>query len=379
MSSVQLLFWGFAALLASGLAALLVWLLRNRAEVPQSSRQALNIAIYQERMAATDDPGEAQQRLLEDAAELTTAPMQPGPLPWPWTLLLALAAPMLAIGLYLTSDAWRLIGASEEQPPLDYVLHQVLRQTQRTPEDAGAWLMLGRVYRRMALPQEAVQAYARANRLDGKNADALVEEGELLASLSGGRLDGKPLANFEAALKLDPRHAKALFLTGLAAYRIGNGAAALKQWQVLAAQPLPPELAAVLKQKILELGGEWPEQLAVGVRLATRVQLDPTLSRELPPGAALFVYAQNPDGPRRPLAVKRGTADRFPQLVQLTDADAVMGGTGLSGLKQWRVVARISASGDATPQSGDLYGEQLVSQEAASKGEIVLTINQRHP
>lgn len=377
LNAGQWLFLGLVAMTAVIVGAVLVRSLRRPVAMVGLDRRLLNIAIYRERMAeaeAGSNVDEVRQRLLEDAEELTEAPARLTGLRWPAVLIIGLTVLTAAGVIYVqASDSWRLIGASPASPPVDYLLRQAQRRTETEPNDAGAWLVLARIHRQLDHQRDAANAYARANRLRSDDADALVEEGEVLANLAGGNVMGKPIANFEAALKLNPQHPRALFATGLAAYVQGDKAMALTRWQALAALPLPDNLQTILRQKISELGGQWPAALAPA-RLRLRVALAPELGTP-PAGSVVFVYAQALNGPRQPLAVLRSELGSFPMEVTLTDADSMAGGPGLSSQSAWRVVARISPQGNAIPQPGDWIGERQLTRVEADKAVIPLTIN----
>jgi hypothetical protein len=73
-------------------------------------------------------------------------------------------------------------------------------------------------------------------------------------------------------------------------------------------------------------------------------------------GATLFIYAKQPNTPGPPLAVVRLHADRWPVKFTLSDANAMVPGRSLSTAATVQIEARISRTGDALPQSGDLVG-----------------------
>jgi hypothetical protein len=73
-------------------------------------------------------------------------------------------------------------------------------------------------------------------------------------------------------------------------------------------------------------------------------------------GATLFIYAKQPDAPGPPLAVLRMQAEHWPVAFTLNDANAMVPGRNLSNAQNVQIEARISKSGDALPQSGDLVG-----------------------
>ena len=93
-----------------------------------------------------------------------------------------------------------------------------------------------------------------------------------------------------------------------------------------------------------------------GQGLRIRVALDPDFAARvrLDPAAVVFVIARAPDGPPMPVAAQRHTVADLPLDIVLGDADSPMPTQPLSALQEVEVLARISSSGSATPQDGDL-------------------------
>jgi cytochrome c-type biogenesis protein CcmH len=86
------------------------------------------------------------------------------------------------------------------------------------------------------------------------------------------------------------------------------------------------------------------------------VDIAASLKGRIPRGATLFVFARAVDGPRMPLAIVKVPAGDLPFKFRLDDALAMTPQFKLSGQQQVMLGARISPSGNATPQSGDLMG-----------------------
>jgi cytochrome c-type biogenesis protein CcmH len=102
------------------------------------------------------------------------------------------------------------------------------------------------------------------------------------------------------------------------------------------------------------------------------------LAGEVKPGDTLFVYAKAEQGPPMPLAVVRKQAADLPLQVTLNDAMAMTPQMKLSSFSQVKIGARISRSGNAVSQSGDLFGE--VSAVTVGRSEpVVVRITQRAP
>ena len=80
-----------------------------------------------------------------------------------------------------------------------------------------------------------------------------------------------------------------------------------------------------------------------------------------------------------PLAVYRGRASELPRQIELNDAMAMQPGMELSKFDRWEVVARVSRSGGAQVQSGDLQGSLTVAREELGESALVLEISQVVP
>ena len=87
------------------------------------------------------------------------------------------------------------------------------------------------------------------------------------------------------------------------------------------------------------------------------VTLDPAVAAQAAPGDAVFIFARPASGGRMPLAVLRAQVKDLPLAFTLDDSMAMAPGMTLSSAAEVTVGARISKSGNATPQPGDLSGE----------------------
>lgn len=94
-----------------------------------------------------------------------------------------------------------------------------------------------------------------------------------------------------------------------------------------------------------------------GQSVTLSVSLDPALQNSVNPEHTLFIYARAAKGPRMPLAIVRHKAGELPLEAQLDSSMAMMPQMSLKNFQQVIFLARISASGNAMPQSGDLIGE----------------------
>ena len=103
-----------------------------------------------------------------------------------------------------------------------------------------------------------------------------------------------------------------------------------------------------------------PAQPAVSLSNKTvsgTVSLAPSLARQAAPDDTLFVFARGPEGKGLPLAILRKKVKDLPLQFTLDDSLAMSPAAKISGVDAVVVSARISKSGEAFPQPGDLSGQ----------------------
>lgn len=389
-----------------------------------SQRRASNVAAYRDRLVEIDNEAaaglisadaaqplrdEAGARLLDDvdgteaaseAAAETAAPA--APMRRASAILLVLLA-LFAGGYYYAQGSWqlqRLVSGEDKQQPMtsadmQQMVETLAQRLESAPDDVEGWAMLGRSYFVLQRYDEAARAYAQVNRIsDNQNPDALTSEGEALALAGNRELAGRPRELFEKALAIDPGHAKSLWYAGLAADQAGDAAVARQHWTLLLEQPLPDELRTLIAERMAALGGApaaaAPPALAAApagasaqatpstVSLQVRLSLAPELRERVPKDAVLMLYARAEQGPPMPVAVNRGAAPAFPAELSLDDSMAVMPTMKLSQFDSWVVTARLSRSGQAKAESGDLQGSRVVTRAEAG-APLSLTIDQLVP
>ncbi|MCW8929587.1 MAG: hypothetical protein OQL19_05035 [Gammaproteobacteria bacterium] len=108
------------------------------------------------------------------------------------------------------------------------------------------------------------------------------------------------------------------------------------------------------------------------------VSLAPALQNNLNPEQTLFIYARAAKGPRMPLAIVSRKAGELPLETQLDDSMAMMPQMSLSQFPKVIFIARISASGNAMAQTGDLIGESAVLEWQKLEKSVSIVINRRY-
>ena len=265
------------------------------------------------------------------------------------------------------------IGMQQIQAMVD----QLAARLQKNPNDAQGWVMLARSYTVLGRFDEALPAYAKAIELVPPNAQILSDYADTVAATKGTANNPQSIALIDRALVIDPKHPKALALAGTVAFERADYVKAIADWQKIVEQ-LPPgnEFAERIQASIGEAreraaatGVTLPAPASAAAATATAgataakgsavsgvVTLDPALAAQASPDDSLFVFAR-PAGGRMPLAVLRKTVRDLPLTFTLDDSMAMSPAARLSGATEVTIGARISKSGTALPQPGDLAGE----------------------
>ena len=87
-----------------------------------------------------------------------------------------------------------------------------------------------------------------------------------------------------------------------------------------------------------------------------KVTVAPSLAGKGSSTDTLFVFAREVNGPPMPVAIVRATKKDLPFTFRLDDSTGMMPSRKLSDVGTVVIVARLSKSGQAMPQSGDLEG-----------------------
>ncbi len=372
-------FWLSAGLLLlAALSFLLIPILRGRGRQQEEDRTALNVALYQERvaeLAAQQAAGvldeaqmakgrdEAARELLADT-EGAEAPRQ-GHLGKALPLLAALLVPLLALGLYLhfgAADKVELTQEFAEAPKsMEEMTARLERVVQAQPDSAEAVYFLGRAYMAEQRPADAARTFERAVALAGRQPELLGQWAQALYFAADKNWSPQLQALTDEALKADPNEVTSLGLRGIAAFEGERYQEAIDYWKRLLAQ-LPEgdtsraALQGGIDRAAERLGGS-PGQAAapVAARLKVRVELAAALKDKVKPDDTVFIFARASNGPPMPLAAKRVTVAQLPIEVELSDADAMMPQMKLSDFAEVQLVARVSRAGQ--PTHGEWIGQ----------------------
>ena len=396
------LFWLIGAVAA---AAVIAWVLRpllRRKQVAPPSRAAANVAIYRDQLRELDADlaagmlaradyerarAELEARALRDAGQPDAPAVERPGRAFAWAL--AGAVPLAAVALYVIVGSPGAIDREAElhasRAQVEAMVERLAARLRENPDDVNGWKLLGRSYGVMGRYAEAADAYAKAAVRAPRDAQVLADLADVLAMARGQSLQGEPEQLALRALEIEPGNLKALALAGSAAFERKDFAAAAKLWERMLAYVEPnSEDARSIQQNVAEarsLAGEpakpepkKPEskkaQATTGLR--GTVSLSPKLKDQAAPDDTVFVFARAAEGPPMPLAVARVRVRDLPYRFSLDDSMAMSPALKLSAFPKVVVTARVSKSGAAAAQPGDLQGASApVANDAAAVSVVI--------
>jgi cytochrome c-type biogenesis protein CcmH len=426
----MMIFWTLsAAMILVALAMLAPALLRAR-KTDALDRDQQNLVIARERLdelhkerasgALSEEQFEQAKQELEQAllldidGQTEVAPVAGSKGAGRLSMaLLVVLVPALTLTLYFELGSPRLMnlplpgptvahtsgGVQGQMPPMNELVEKLIKRLNENPQDTQGWFLLGRSLMQLRDFPRAARTFENLHQLVGDQPAVLLAWADAQAMAQGGAMRGKPTELVLRAIELEPDNAKGLWLAGMAEEQQGNYAQAIAYWERL--KPLLGDdvssrqeingMIAAARQK-----GGVPASVAVaetppevetapiaaekpkagadqGAAIRVRISLAPALQEQVKPEESLFIYARALQGPKMPLAAARHQVRDLPLELTLDDAGAMMPAMKLSNFEQVVVGARVSRSGGAIAQSGDLRGEiSPVPVSGAGLVEVVI-------
>jgi cytochrome c-type biogenesis protein CcmH len=407
---MTLMFWLITSAMTLCVVGFLLWPLLRRTTATAMGERENRLAVYRQQFAELEQDrkngvlndqlyqqarDELERRLLDEAGKADTAPTSAG-----WqansrlvAALLAVIIPAVSVALYwkvgnqlaMTHPSGSSFSAqgnsdadNQGSEQIQALLERLKKKLEQNPKDGAGWALLARSYVEMERYSEAVAIYEKAIILIPDDAQLLADYADALGVLNGRTLEGKPELLIQQALKADPENVKALMLAGTVAFSRKKYADAATDWEHARAN-LPtdagPEVFQALASGIGEAksragdkgktmtanagpaGSAGPTgQTAQSLGISGRVSLAPHLADKGSPTDTLFVFARAVEGPPMPVAITRVMKKDLPFTFRLDDSNSPMPARKLSDAGTVVIVARLSKSGNAMPQSGDLQG-----------------------
>ncbi|TSA15282.1 MAG: c-type cytochrome biogenesis protein CcmI [Betaproteobacteria bacterium] len=405
------LFWVYAALLtALALVLLVTPLLRRRRKAGASaSRADSSLTVFRDQLGELDADlaagtigrdqweaarGDLQRGLLEGSSNMDTAvAARPDARSTVTAIVLAVAVPVIAVAVYLVlgspqgldpnrANAAQAAPHAVTQAQIEAMVTTLAQRLETNPDDIEGWVMLARTYGALGRFEQSAAAYAKAAARFPQDAQLLADYADSLAMAQGQKLEGKPEELIQRALQADGNNLKALALAGSVEFEKQNFAKASEYWKrILPLLPADSEMGNSVRASIKDAedkqggapkssvlttkagqGGkpkaaDAPAPAAArDVRLSGTIRLAPALAARAAPEDTVFVLARPAQGSRMPLAAVRIKVKDLPFAFSFDDSMAMSQAAKLSDFSEVVVAARVSKSGNVTPERGDLEG-----------------------
>jgi cytochrome c-type biogenesis protein CcmH len=363
------------------------------AKVEATSRRQMNAAIYREELEKLEAEriagsingadyeiahAEMRQRLYQDTNEEDDRSVMGSS---KITVIgLCIFVSVLSAGFYFSlGDATRIAEQGTQQPMtqegVEKMVSEFAAKMEKDPTNLKGWVMLARSYRILGRNEDAAKAYERAGNFIDTDPQLLADYADVLAANANGNFAGKPLKLINQALSLDPNNLMALWLSGTASYTAGNYKVAVQTWEKLA-QQLPPgsEEARSIAESIADArtkGGLSSKAVVSNKGISGKIEISAELKSQVKSSDIVMVIARKP-GERMPVAVLKTPVSEFPMNFALTDALAMNPNAPLSQIAEASIEVRISKTGMAKPEIGDLMSSPQTVKVGASNVRLVI-------
>jgi len=293
------------------------------------------------------------------------------------SILIFILVPVFVLTIYSyigSSNSIKLLATNTSSQELsndnlvsvEEMLKGVERRLIDDPDNANDWLMLANSYVVLKRYTDAIRAYENLYRLNGDDPSLLFRYADVLAMANSGIFKGKPTELVKKGLQLDPENTMGLWLAGLAEYEEGRINKAIDYWQ----RVLPK----------LEKGSDEEKNIKKYIEFAAKennisldnsavektnlseysIKLNIELSSEFSAvdiNNTVFIYAKPVNSNiKMPIVVLRKKVSDLPLELSLDDSMSMLPNNKLSGYESVIVLARISKTGNAKSEKGDLIG-----------------------
>lgn len=418
------LFIALSLLIALLLAviAIMPWLRATRTSGTSVDNQLLdiNVAVFRERLAelktdkdsGTIDDAHYQNQKLELERQLLDAQREVTPMVTPGIksrLILMVWVPVLAALAYLmvgdrtpVFELWAaedkvgkvaddLLTGKIDQPPVwaiengQQLISAMQTNVYRHADDPNRWMRLSELFLSLEATDSALEALSRAYRLSPDNEEIATTYAQISFFANKGQLDATSRRVLQDVLAKNPRHEGAQMLMAMGEARSNNFEEA-QGWikrlrSSIAAKPGDHTKALASLDELSANVSAQQQQASEGVEVSIRISA--SLLPLVKADDVLFVAIRDVNG-GPPFAAKRLPISVIKQgeaTISLSDLDAMMPERTLQSARadkvQLAVIARISHSGTAAAESGDLSGNPVVI--SADQNQVNVEINQQIP
>ena len=418
------LFIALSLLVAFMIAIIVImpWLRGSRVQNKPVDNQllAINVAVFRERLAelktdkesGTIDESHYDNQKLELERQLLDAQREIAPMRNPGIksrLILVVWVPLLAALAYIlignrapVFELWAaedkvgqvaddLLTGKIDQPPAwaiengSQLISAMQTNVHRHADDPNRWMRLSELFLSLEATPSAIEALSRAYRLSPDNEEIATTYAQVSFFANGGQLDANSRRVLEELLAKNPQHEGAQMLMAMGEARSNNFEQA-QGWirrlrASIAAKPGDHTQALSSLDELSANIVVQQQQASEGIDVT--VTINSSLLPLIKADDVLFVAIRDVKGgppfaaKRLPISViKQGEAS-----ISLSDLDAMMPDRTLQSARaddtQLAVIARISHSGNAIAESGDMSANPVVV--TTGQNQVNIEINQQVP
>ena len=418
------LFIALSLLVAFMIAIIVImpWLRGSRVQNKPVDNQllAINVAVFRERLAelktdkesGTIDESHYDNQKLELERQLLDAQREIAPMRNPGIksrLILVVWVPLLAALAYIlignrapVFELWAaedkvgqvaddLLTGKIDQPPASAIengsqlISAMQTNVHRHADDPNRWMRLSELFLSLEATPSAIEALSRAYRLSPDNEEIATTYAQVSFFANGGQLDANSRRVLEELLAKNPQHEGAQMLMAMGEARSNNFEQA-QGWirrlrASIAAKPGDHTQALSSLDELSANIVVQQQQASEGIDVT--VTINSSLLPLIKVDDVLFVAIRDVKGgppfaaKRLPISViKQGEAS-----ISLSDLDAMMPDRTLQSARaddtQLAVIARISHTGNAIAESGDMSANPVVV--TTGQNQVNIEINQQVP
>lgn len=418
------LFIALSLLVAFMIAIIVImpWLRGSRVQNKPVDNQllAINVAVFRERLAelktdkesGTIDESHYDNQKLELERQLLDAQREIAPMRNPGIksrLILVVWVPLLAALAYIlignrapVFELWAaedkvgqvaddLLTGKIDQPPAwaiengAQLISAMQTNVHRHADDPDRWMRLSELFLSLEATPSAIEALSRAYRLSPDNEEIATTYAQVSFFANGGQLDANSRRVLEELLAKNPQHEGAQMLMAMGEARSNNFEQA-QGWirrlrASIAAKPGDHTQALSSLDELSANIVVQQQQASEGIDVT--VTINSSLLPLIKADDVLFVAIRDVKGgppfaaKRLPISViKQGEAS-----ISLSDLDAMMPDRTLQSARaddtQLAVIARISHTGNAIAESGDMSANPVVV--TTGQNQVNIEINQQVP
>lgn len=309
---------------------------------------------------------------------------------------------------------------------LNQLVERLEARLKREPQDAQGQALFARTMMELSRYPAAASAYEKAVAALPDDATLHIERASAEYMANNQKWTPEAVAAIARGLKLAPNHPEALWLAGKERFENKDYAMAVRHWEALErVTPAGSDHAKDLKTSLVEaialrdgrdpvaalanagvsatvllpaaapLAGSSKDAIAAELKatlmamddrvpatsrapllpgISGVVSLDASLKARAAPEDNVFIFARNADAAQAgmPLAILRHRVADLPVRFDLSDNNAMSPEAKLSTAAKVIITARISKSGDARAQTGDLEGASVPIPLGTEKLGIVI-------